>query len=74
MFVGAEAFQASVCAGVFTHYKREEDATMEGGKLDEELSRMSAIAEPDRSGHRCWCVTSPSRPPTSGRGPKSLAR
>jgi DNA mismatch repair ATPase MutS len=45
MFVGAEAFQASVCAGVFTHYKREEDATMESGKLDEELSRMSAIAE-----------------------------
>jgi len=33
-----------VCRGVFTHYKREEDATMERGKLDEELSRMSAIA------------------------------
>ena len=29
---------------VFTHYKREEDAAMESGKLDEELSRMSAIA------------------------------
>ena len=43
MFVGAESFRASVCAGVFTHYKREEDATMEGGKLDEELGRMSDI-------------------------------
>ena len=44
MFVGARSFRAGVCNGVFTHYKREEDATMESGKLDEELSRMSAIA------------------------------
>jgi DNA mismatch repair ATPase MutS len=44
MFVGAQSFRASVCAGVFTHYKREEDATMRGGKLDEELARMSEIA------------------------------
>ncbi len=44
MFVGARSFRAGVCDGVFTHYKREEDATMESGKLDEELSRMSAIA------------------------------
>jgi hypothetical protein len=44
MFVGARSFRASICAGVFTHYKREEDASMEGGKLDEELSRMSQIA------------------------------
>jgi DNA mismatch repair ATPase MutS len=44
MFTGAQSFRAGVCNGVFTHYKREEDATMESGKLDEELSRMSAIA------------------------------
>jgi DNA mismatch repair ATPase MutS len=44
MFVGAQSFRASVCTGVFTHYKREEDATMRGGKLDEELARMSEIA------------------------------
>jgi hypothetical protein len=44
MFVGARSFRAAVCTGVFTHYKREEDAAMESGKLDEELSRMSAIA------------------------------
>ena len=44
MFTGAESFRAGVCNGVFTHYKREEDATMESGKLDEELSRMSQIA------------------------------
>jgi MutS domain V len=44
MFTGARSFRAGVCNGVFTHYKREEDATMESGKLDEELSRMSVIA------------------------------
>ncbi|MER8376745.1 hypothetical protein NKH19_22355 [Mesorhizobium sp. M1338] len=35
MFVPA-AFCGSVCDGVFTHYKRGEDATMKSGKLDEE--------------------------------------
>jgi DNA mismatch repair ATPase MutS len=45
MFTGARSFRAGVCNGVFTHYKREEDATMESGKLDEELGRMSAIAD-----------------------------
>lgn len=45
MFVPAEAFSASVCDCLCTHFKREEDATMNSGKLDEELSRMSAIAD-----------------------------
>ncbi|HSN78596.1 MAG TPA: DNA mismatch repair protein MutS [Anaerolineae bacterium] len=45
MFVPAESFQASVCQGLFTHYRREEDASMTSGKLDEELSRMSGIAD-----------------------------
>jgi DNA mismatch repair ATPase MutS len=40
MFAGARSFRA----GIFTHYKREEDATMVSGKLDEKLSRMSVIA------------------------------
>jgi MutS domain V len=44
LFVAADSFEGSVCSGVFTHYKREEDATMEKGKLDEELDRMSVIA------------------------------
>jgi DNA mismatch repair ATPase MutS len=43
MFVGARSFRANVCAGVFTHYKREEDDAMESGKLDEELRRMSEL-------------------------------
>jgi hypothetical protein len=43
MFVAAEAFHANVCRGMFTHFKREEDAAMQSGKLDEELSRMSTV-------------------------------
>ncbi|MDN5344605.1 MAG: hypothetical protein PWQ18_716 [Clostridia bacterium] len=45
MFIPAESFRANVCDGLFTHYKREEDATMKSGKLDEELSRMSDIVD-----------------------------
>lgn len=45
MFTAAESFSANVCQRLFTHYKREEDPTMNSGKLDEELSRMSEIAD-----------------------------
>lgn len=45
MFVPAEAFRANVCTNLFTHYKREEDATMTSGKFDEELGRMSEIVD-----------------------------
>ena len=45
MFVAAEVFECSVCTGVFTHFKREEDATMHHGKFDEELERMGRIVE-----------------------------
>jgi hypothetical protein len=45
MFVVADTFRASVCSGVMTHFVREEDATMTSGKLDEELARMSTLAE-----------------------------
>jgi len=50
MFVPASACRASVCDGVLTHFKREEDATMRSGRLDEELSRMSAIIDAARPG------------------------
>ena len=43
MFAPAESFCANICSALFTHYKREEDAGMESGKLDEELGRMSDI-------------------------------
>jgi DNA mismatch repair ATPase MutS len=45
MFAPAEYFRANVCDGIFTHFKREEDATMKSGKLDEELGRMSSILD-----------------------------
>lgn len=45
MFVPAESFRANVCDGIFTHYKREEDARMRSGKLDEELCRMNTIVD-----------------------------
>jgi phosphoglycolate phosphatase-like HAD superfamily hydrolase len=45
MFVAAQSMSANLCEGVFTHYKREEDVSMESGKLDEELGRMSEIAK-----------------------------
>lgn len=45
MFVTAESFEAELCEGLFTHYKREEDTKMKSGRLDEELARMSDIAD-----------------------------
>ncbi len=45
MFVAAESFRFSLCQGLFTHFRREEDATMKSGKLDEELGRMSVIVD-----------------------------
>jgi len=45
MFVGAQSYAGELCAGVFTHFKRREDATMQRGKFDEELARMSAIVD-----------------------------
>jgi DNA mismatch repair ATPase MutS len=43
MFVAAESYRANVCAGIFTHFRREEDPSMKSGKFDEELARISAI-------------------------------
>ena len=45
MLVSAESFSASICDSLFTHYKREEDTTMNSGKLDEEMDRMSKIID-----------------------------
>ena len=45
MFVGAQVFEGDVCSALLTHYKREEDPTMQSGKFDEELSRMNRIVE-----------------------------
>jgi hypothetical protein len=55
MFVPAESLRATVCRGVFTHYKREEDAAMESGKLDEELRRMSSVVDQVTPGAMVLC-------------------
>jgi hypothetical protein len=50
MFVAAPSYSGELASGVFTHYKREEDAAMQGGKLDEELARMRDLAAGLRPG------------------------
>lgn len=55
MFVAAESLRADVRDGLFTHFKREEDATMESGKLDEELRRMSGIVDHMEPGSMLLC-------------------
>lgn len=44
-FVAAEAYRSGVGPAVVTHFIRAEDASMTSGRLDEELARMSAIAD-----------------------------
>jgi len=50
MFVAAERYEAVPPRGVFTHFRREEDATLTVGKFDEELSRLDAIVDQLRPG------------------------
>lgn len=45
LFVGAEALDGELSSAMCTHYKREEDPSMKSGKFDEELVRMSKIAD-----------------------------
>ncbi|MCX7786131.1 MAG: DNA mismatch repair protein MutS [Spirochaetes bacterium] len=45
MFVPAETFSANPVSGIFTHFLREEDKSMERGKFEEELQRMSQIVD-----------------------------
>ncbi len=72
MFVPAQSFQADICNGVFTHYKREEDASMESGKLDEELSRMSGIVDQITPG--CILLCNESFASTNEREGSQIAR
>jgi DNA mismatch repair ATPase MutS len=72
MFVPAQSFRANVCDGVFTHYKREEDASMVSGKLDEELSRMSEIVDQITPG--CILLCNESFASTNEREGSQIAR
>jgi hypothetical protein len=72
MFVLARESRASLTRGVFTHYKREEDVGMRSGKLDEELGRMSAIA--DAIGPYCLLLCNESFASTNEREGSEIAR
>jgi len=72
MFVGAQSLRVNVCDGVFTHYKREEDESLESGKLDEELARMSEIA--DRITPNCLLLCNESFAATNEREGSEIAR
>jgi MutS domain V len=72
MFVPAESFRGELCPGVFTHFKREEDAEMRSGKLDEELARMSTIA--DRLEPACLMLMNESFASTNEREGSEIAR
>lgn len=72
MFVPAQSFTASVSKRVFTHFKREEDATMEAGKLDEELGRMRQTADEISGG--CVLLCNESFGSTNEREGSEIAR
>ncbi len=72
MYVTAETYQASVVNAVFTHFKREEDPTMTQGKLDEELHRMSDIA--DQITPACLLLCNESFAATNEREGSEIAR
>ncbi|RPF28030.1 MutS-related protein [Georgenia muralis] len=55
MFVTAQQYRANVCEAIATHFSREEDPTMTSGRLDEELRRMSDIADHIRPGSLLLC-------------------
>lgn len=43
LFVSGRSFESNTFENVFTHFNKEEDKTMESGKLDEELGRLNMI-------------------------------
>lgn len=72
MFVAAKSYAGSLCRGVFTHFKRQEDPNMEKGKLDEELSRLSDIV--DRVGPYSLILMNESLASTNEREGSAIAR
>jgi len=72
LFVTAGSLRASVCRQLFTHFIREEDAEMISGRLDEELSRMSTIA--DQLGPHCLVLFNESFAATNEREGSEIGR
>ncbi|MCL6596561.1 MAG: DNA mismatch repair protein MutS [Firmicutes bacterium] len=72
LFVTADRFASTTCRGVFTHFKREEDPAMLGGKLDEELRRMRDIV--DHAGPGSLLLMNESFASTNERDGSEIAR
>jgi DNA mismatch repair ATPase MutS len=72
MFVAASTYRADVRAQIFTHFKREEEAEMNSGKFDEELSRMSRIV--DQLQEHCLVLFNESFAATNEREGSEIAR
>jgi hypothetical protein len=72
MYVTAQSYRADIRTGVFTHFKREEDRSLRSGKLDEELSRMSGIA--DVIDQNCMVLFNESFAATNEREGSEVAR
>ena len=72
MFVPATSFAANICKALFTHYQRKEDIAMNSGKLDEELNRMSGIA--DHITANCMILFNESFAATNEREGSEIAR
>ena len=72
LFVTAGSYRANVTRGIFTHFIREEDAGMTSGRLDEELRRMSAIA--DQIGPHCLMLFNESFAGTNEREGSEIGR
>lgn len=72
LFVTAGSYRANVARGIFTHFIREEDADMTSGRLDDELRRMSAIA--DRIAPGCLMLFNESFAGTNEREGSEIGR
>ena len=71
-FVAATAFTTSARTGVFTHFTTDEDDSLTSGKLDDELRRMSRIA--DLIGPRGLLLCNESFQSTNEREGSGIAR
>jgi len=71
LFVTAQSYQADAARGIFTHFIRQEDAGMTSGRLDDELRRMSAVA--DHIGPHCLMLFNESFAGTNEREGSEIA-
>jgi len=74
LFVPADRFCAPPATGVFTHFRREEDAAMNSGKLDEELGRLSEIVDHAGPRPRSMLLFNESFASTNEREASDIAR